>query len=208
MMKRCLTASSILLLISFLAVGCGVPQEEYDAVLTERDEEKTQMTTQQAQLQTLRGELATAKADLTVVQGDLGAKENNLATVKNNLLIVKQKLTNLQGDYQGVCAELDEIKRIYPPRDFATLKELQDWLAENDISERQEALNAAQLYGRALEIRDDALEDSFLVSTNIYYNEVKELWYIGCTATIDGYIWIWGPTHDEPVQLGRIGKVK
>jgi len=38
-------------------------------------------------------------------------------------------------EYEALQAELDGIKEVYPPRDFSSLAELEDWLSTNDISE-------------------------------------------------------------------------
>jgi outer membrane murein-binding lipoprotein Lpp len=121
---------------------------------------------------------------------------------------LQSDLTDLQADYEAASEELAEIKEVYPPRDFSSLSELQDWLLANDVSERPAATIAETLYSKALEIQEDALEDGYIVSAEVYYDETTELFYIDCTTIINGDLWWWDPETDEPIQWYALGKVK
>ena len=63
-----LTAVMVLLLLS----GCGVPQEEYDAVVAERDAAQTQVAS-------LESDLAAAQSQIQSLQSDLSEAEKKLA---------------------------------------------------------------------------------------------------------------------------------
>lgn len=63
-----LTAVMVLLLLS----GCGVPQEEYDAVVAERDAAQTQVAS-------LESDLTAAQSQIQSLQGDLAEAEEKLA---------------------------------------------------------------------------------------------------------------------------------
>lgn len=113
-----------------------------------------------------------------------------------------------QSDYEAVKQELAEIKEVYPPRDFSSLTELEDWLAENDVSERPATEYASGWYGKALEIQEDALKDGYIVSADYDYYEETDDYTMFCVTIIDGDIWYWDPETDEPLQDYSLGKVK
>jgi chromosome segregation ATPase len=106
MVGRWLLIGGLLLLVSLLFIGCGVPQQDYDAVVAERDSAQTE-------LQSVKTELSASQA----------------------------KVSELTSSIETLAAELETIKEVYPPRHFNTVKELQDWLDENDVSERPTITN-------------------------------------------------------------------
>ena len=110
----------------------------------------------------------------------------------------------LNAEYGAVEAELAEIKEVYPPRDFSSLRELQDWLRANDVSERPASTTAEHLYSKALEIQENALEDGYIVSADIDYDSETELFYVACVTIIDGDIWAWDPETDEPINFSQM----
>jgi hypothetical protein len=114
----------------------------------------------------------------------------------------------LQADYDDVSSELAEIKEVYPPRDFSSLSELQDWLYENDVSEKPVTTTADRWYSKALEIQEDALNDGYVVSADYDYDQETDLYMVYCVTIINGDIWYWDPETDEPYQDYALGKVK
>ena len=114
----------------------------------------------------------------------------------------------LQADYDALNEELTEIKEVYPPRDFSSLSELQDWLLANDVSERPLTEYAEGWYSKALDIQEDALEDGYIVSADYDYYEETDDYDVWCVTIINGDIWAWDPETDEPLQDYSLGKVK
>jgi hypothetical protein len=169
MVGRCLLVGGILLLVSLLFVGCGVPQEDYDAVVAERD-------SAQAELQSVKTELSASQAKVSELTSSVEKQAAELETIN---------------------AELVHIKEVYPPRHFNTVKELQDWLNENDASERPASTTVEAAYSKALEIQQDALEDGFIVSAWIDYYFDEGTFYVNCTAVAGGVVWMWSPDTDE-----------
>jgi len=110
----------------------------------------------------------------------------------------------LNADYEAAQNELAEIEAVYPPRDFSSFQELQDWLLENDVSERPAAQYAEGLYLKALEIQEDALKDGYIVSAWIDYYFDTEDFHVNCTAVVDGNVWMWNPENDELVNFSGV----
>jgi len=114
----------------------------------------------------------------------------------------------LQADYDAVKAELDEMKQTCPPREFSSRTELEDWLYQNDVSEKPEAAFVDAWFAKALEIQDDALLDGYLVSADYDYYEVDDTYSVFCTTVIDGYVWWWDPETDDVISDTTLGKVR
>ena len=116
--------------------------------------------------------------------------------------------TTLQADYEAVQSELTEIKEVYPPEDFSSLSELNDWLLENDVSEKPATIYGEDWYGRALEVQEDALIDGYIVSADYYYDYEVELYSVWCTTIINGRVFFWDPETDDVFEDDVIGTVK
>lgn len=185
--KRLLIGSMVLCLALALLVGCGVPQSEHEALQAE-------YAALQDENASLEAELGQAKSDLTKAEADYDA--------------LNADYDALNADYEAASNELAEIKEVYPPRDFSSLSELQDWLLANDVSERPVTESAERWYSVALEIQEDALKDGYIVSAEVFYDENTELFSVTCTTIINGDLWWWDPETDEPIQWDALGKVK
>ena len=134
----------------------------------------------------VRAERDAAKAKVASLQKDISKANSDLATAKTDLA---------------------EIKKVYPPRDFSSKKELQDWLFKNDVSDRPITTGVENWYGYALDIQEDALKDGYVVSVDYDVDEEGSYW-VYCIAIINGDIWFWDPEIDELEQEFNIGKVK
>ena len=86
MKKHWFLVGMVIMLMSLLVVGCGVPQEEFDSVLAERDAAQgrlvslqSDLNTVQAQIDTLEGDLKTAQSQVQTLQGDYKNQEAKIA---------------------------------------------------------------------------------------------------------------------------------
>jgi len=86
MIKRTFLATGILLLVLSLMTGCGVPQEEMDSMLAERDAAQGQVASLQSDLNTLRAQInalesdkSAAQSQLQALQGECNNKEAKIA---------------------------------------------------------------------------------------------------------------------------------
>lgn len=175
-----------LCLAMVLLAGC-VSKSEYEALQVEQATLVDENNSLKAELQEVQADLTSAQADLTRVQADYDT--------------LKADNEKLKGNYETATKELAQIKEVYPPRDFSSLKELQDWLLANDVSERPAATTAEGLYSKALEIQEDALKDGYIISAWIDYYAETQMFYVNCTAVADGYVWMWSPETDEPLNF-------
>ncbi|MFC1984555.1 hypothetical protein ACFLU0_00875 [Chloroflexota bacterium] len=113
-----------------------------------------------------------------------------------------------QADYEAVQNELAEIKEVYPPKDFSSLSELNDWLLGNDVSEKPASTYGEDWYGRALEVQEDAIRDGYIVSADYDYDDEEGLYFVWCTTIINGRVFYWDPETDDVFEDTVIGTVK
>lgn len=218
MKKRWFLFGVLFLLVSCLLAGCGVKQELHDAVVADLGTAQAELQSVKAQLGEIQTELKATEDELAVKKNELGSSQTEMASLVEERESLTAEKASLQADYDKlsdenstVKQELAEIKEVYPPRDFSSLKELQDWLLANDISNRPSSTTAESLYSKALTLQEDALKDGYIISVDIDSGERLDEYSIACVTIIDGDIWAWDPEDDEPInfsQLAEFMKVK
>jgi DNA repair exonuclease SbcCD ATPase subunit len=92
MLKRWFTIGGILLLVSLLLIGCGVPEEDYDAVVAERDSTLAELQSVQSDLNSTQSTLNSTQAEVADLTSELEQKQQQLSEVERILDSIKQKL--------------------------------------------------------------------------------------------------------------------
>jgi len=115
MVKRWFLVSVTLLLLG-LVVGCGIPQEQYDAVLAERDQAQQELQSLKAELATAQGQvsgltsnLGKTKSELEAAQSELETAQSELETTKAELETVRTDLTKAQTDFAAFKHDLESV---------------------------------------------------------------------------------------------------
>jgi len=121
--------------------------------------------------------------------------------------VPQEEYDELTKENASLQEELSTLKTLYPPHDYTSLSELQEWLAQNEVSERDDVTSGERWYSKALEIQEDALMDGYIISVD-YDDDEEGNTSVFCVAIIDGDIWYWDPETDEPMQDDTWGKVK
>lgn len=148
------------------------------------------------------------QSEYEALQGENATLVEENTSLKAELVGVQSDLAKAQADYEAASNELAEIKEVYPPGDFSSRRELEDWLLSNDVSEKPITTTAEGWIGRALEVQEDALADGYLVSVDYDGPDEEGNYSVFCTTVINGDIWYWDPETDEPLQDYSLGKVK
>ncbi len=208
MRKRWILAGVIFLLLSWLLVGCGVAQEQYDTVVADLSKAQQELQTTRTELESVKSEISTTKSELESVKTSLTGSQSKVSELTSSLEKSKVDLETKQAELGRVKEELNEIKKVYPPRGFSSLKELQDWLRTNDVSERPASTNAEPMYSKALQIQEDALKDGYIISAGIVDLEQGQF-LITLVAVIGGDVFMWNPETDEVTDFsGLTGLLK
>jgi len=206
------------LLFSCLLVGCGVKQEVYDSVVADLNTAQQELQSVRAELSGTQGELETNKTELEATEEELAAKKTELESSQSELtsllaekdILITEKAAlqtdydDLNDEHNAVKQEMADIKEVYPPRHFSSKKELQDWLNENDVSEREDSSAAEFLYEKALEIQAAALEDGYIVSVYIDYFPDLKIFTVVLEAVAGGDVFAWDPETDELLNLSDL----
>lgn len=103
--KQCLLGAMVLL-VSLLVVSCGLPQEEYDAVRSERDAALTKTEALLAEVESLQSDLSKAESQITTLESDLSKEENDLSWVKSELSKAESDLSTLESELAAVRSAL------------------------------------------------------------------------------------------------------
>jgi chromosome segregation ATPase len=103
MKRKVLKLGVLLLVISLVVVGCGIPQETYDVVVAERD-------AAQSEVQVLQGELDKAENDLATVTGELATAESQIETVESNMTEAENQIETLESDIADAESQIESLR--------------------------------------------------------------------------------------------------
>jgi len=146
----------IVILLAMLLSGCGVSQEDYGAVI----EEKNKLS---ADVELLQTELTQTSNKLKNAEASLQASESNLTVAQNQLEDIKEKLISVQNDLSVSNEDLLNIQNKYPLRYFNDKYELGQWLSEQ--TKIPEGANVLHWYISALILQDEAMKDGYILNT-------------------------------------------
>jgi len=110
MKKRWFLVGVMLLLASLLVAGCGVPQEDYDAVLAERDAVQAEVASLQSELTGVRSELAGVRSDLTEAEELLLIEQGKYTASQREVLSLQLQISSLQSDLAKAKAQIAELE--------------------------------------------------------------------------------------------------
>ncbi len=135
------------------------------------------------------------------VKDDLETCEAERDGLSSQLSQAQSSLASLQADY-------DIISAVFPPHDFASVADLQNWLGQNEVSELPPVniFDIEGLYSKALKVQADAADDGYIISVDIDVIS-SSLAYVACVAIIGGDFWWWDPETDELTLYNGLGEV-
>ncbi|MEN8613684.1 hypothetical protein ABFB09_00165 [Dehalogenimonas sp. THU2] len=114
--------------------------------------------------------------------------------------------SDLSAQLDAMRAQYEDIAKVFPPRDFGSLQELNEWLSKDNTNETPTAANIEDQYSKGLQQQLAALKDGFIISVDQEYINEFFSFVLGI-AVIDGELWVWDIDTDEPYQPIGWGKV-
>jgi len=109
-MKRKLVLGIVLVLVTLLISSCGIPQEEHDAVVAERDSAQSQVKSLQSKLTGVEGELDTTNTQLETAQSTLETVQGELETTKSEFQSLESQLSSANSRLQSTNSQLSSKK--------------------------------------------------------------------------------------------------
>jgi FtsZ-binding cell division protein ZapB len=188
---------SVLFLTLLVLTGCGVPQADYDELLAQKTSLETEKLALQSQADNLETENNTLESEKSTLETEKQILQDSFDQLNDQYDTLEAAKQSLQDQYDALNEELANIESVYPPRDFTSRTELENWLAQNTISERPDSTTAEDWISNGLALQDDALADGYIINMDYDYNSDAETYMVYCTAVIDGFIWFWDPEADD-----------
>ncbi len=124
MQKRWFLAGMIFMLLPLVLVGCGIAQEQYDAVVSELSSARQELQSVKAEMATAQASVADLTADLdstrveleagqdriSELASDLGKTETGLEAAKAESSKMTSSLEKSQGELETAKSEYDSFK--------------------------------------------------------------------------------------------------
>jgi len=103
----------LLVLLSIILIGCGVPQKDYDALKTQLAQAQNDYNSAESQLSSLQNEFDTTKAklsaDYNTVKSQLDAAQNQIKNLQGTIDSQSANLTQTQANITQLQNQLDAI---------------------------------------------------------------------------------------------------
>ena len=128
------------------------------------------------------------------------------ATLTNQVADLNSQLANLGTQVSDLQGRYNLMAKIFPPRDFASLQQLKDWLSKDKTSELPAAATIEESYSRGLAQQMAALKDGLIMSVDQEF-VTDAFFFVFGIAVIDGDIWLWDIETDDPYEPIGWGKV-
>jgi len=163
MRNRWFLGGVIFLLLSWLLVGCGVAQEEYNAMVAQvstaqeelqsvkvdYDKLSAECEDLQAEITSLMAEKESLEADydklsaecedlqaeITSLMAEKESLEADYGKLKNEYATVTREFAQIKQSCDSVYQELRDLQAVYPPIRFSSHQELKSWIQSNAISD-------------------------------------------------------------------------
>ncbi len=196
------------ILASLALAGCGVSQTDYDELFAQKTALEAEKQAQQDQFDTLQTTKEALEVENQSLEADYGQLTTAYNTLEGNFQTMQEMRDAIEAQLLAVSDQLAALQAVYPPRDFTSLRELEDWLLANDVSDKPITSTAEAWIGRALEVQEDALADGYVVSVDYDGPDANGLYSVFCTTVINGNIYFWDPETDNVLQDTSLGTVE
>jgi len=160
MRKHWFLFGGIFLLLSWLLVGCGVAQEQYDTVVADLGKAQQELQSVNAKLGEIQTELGTVQSELEATEDELKAKKNELESSQSELETSQTKVSNLTSDLEKAQSELEATKT-------------QNAELSSNIEKSRSELNGIKSENQALEQANDKLKRLIFLRTELCSEKPK-----------------------------------
>jgi hypothetical protein len=92
--------------------GCGIPQEDYDAVIAERDTAQTKVSSLEGDNAAAKAETDAAEAKLAVALEQTETLEKQAETLQNSLTSAENELATFQADIEAAWEPVEKKSRV------------------------------------------------------------------------------------------------
>ena len=116
-------------------------------------------------------------------------------TLQTSFTSLESEHGKLQANYENLQKELTDIKKVYPPHDFASVKDLQDWISQNI---QPESKYLEDNFRSALKVQTAGIKEGYLISVMYDVDDSKpNTGWIYNATTVDGALYYWDPSNTD-----------
>ena len=105
-MKKIIGILLMVVMVLPLLLGCGIPQEEHDAVLAERDAAQAQVASLQSELDNAQNQVGTLESDLAKAESEVETLESDLSQAKDQVESLQSSVAATQTEYNTFKSDL------------------------------------------------------------------------------------------------------
>ena len=179
-------------------VACGISADVHDAVVAEKE-------AAQASVAQLQKEKEAAQTSVAQLQKEKEAAQASVAQLEKENRTLVVELGSIKADLTQAEVKVLALGAVYPPKRFSDRADIEAWLRNDDISERESGSLAEGLYSKALEQQARALEDGYIVSAEYSGPDENYEFSIWMSAVAENSNYFaWNPEQDEVVFLTNI----
>jgi len=157
-------------IITLIVAGCGIPQEDYDAVIAERDTAQSEVTSLQSKLNDTEKDLATTQNTFEATESELTTAQSKIEKLESSLSSANSRATQTQGQYTSFKSNTGDLWDSFNKKRIVAEIILGYWNAANAYS-----------IGEASEDEFNNFTTLFVTKTGGYVDaigdaELSELW--------------------------------
>jgi len=141
-MRRKVIIGVALLVVVSLLTACGIPQEDFDAAVADKEAAEAQVASlqsdlaaAQSDLATAQSDLATAQSDLATAQSDLAASEDEVASANSQVSSLESEVASLESDLAAAEATIADLEAAAPAEEEEEVAEEEEEVAEEEEEE-------------------------------------------------------------------------
>ena len=139
-MARIILTGIVLLLVSSLIAGCGIAQEQYDAVVNEQAKAQQELQSVKAELQSTQAKVSELTSNLEKSKTELGSVQAKNADLTASLGSSKAELQAANAKYDSYKSELQSL---WPGKQVAVNQALLDFSGSFISKDKQTVSKAA-----------------------------------------------------------------
>jgi len=215
----------LIIILSLTIIGCGISPDIYNSVVTERNAaqntivqlEKSQVDNENTitllqnsnkelteQQESDKETITSLNTDKSKLESEKLADNNTISELEKAQLVTQNTIAVLQNDKTAIESTLaekeqinKELNQLYPAKLFKDRNELEEWLRNDDLSERPNTTTADAWYQRGLELQKRASTDGYIISTDFVENVDGSYSVWASAVTQNNYYYAWDPDGDE-----------
>ena len=148
---------------------------------------------------TLEAQHTTTVDALNQANEVVAESNSTISDLEDDISDLDNQVGSLTAENSDLQDELDDINEVFPPRNFYSYSELNNWVISNGVSGYPYASTIKGWYTKGMELQQDALNDGYIVSVDIDTDSSGSV--VWCVAVIGDTMYYWDPELTDLYSL-------